>query len=105
MQQPSYVTPTELADVINELKAFMTSKLATKDEVRQLRTEVGELRTEVGQLKTEVGEIRTEVGQLKTEVGEIRTEVGQLRETVVTGFLEIKKHMEEWPNTPHPRSQ
>ena len=91
MQQPSYVTPSELADAINELKAFMTSKLATKDEVRQLRTEVGE--------------IRTEVGQLKTEVGEIRTEVSELRKTVVTGFLEIKKHMEEWPNTPHPRSQ
>ena len=70
MQQPSYVTPTELADAINELKAFMTSKLATKDEVRQLRTEVGEL-----------------------------------RKTVVTGFLEIKKHMEEWPNMPHPRNQ
>ena len=27
MQQPSYVTPIELADAINELKAFMTSKL------------------------------------------------------------------------------
>ena len=77
MQQPSYVTPTELADAINELKGFMTSKLATKDEVRQLHTEVGEL----------------------------RTEVGELRKTVVTGFLEIKKHMEEWPNTPHPRNQ
>ena len=84
MQQPSYVTPTELADVINELKAFMTSKLATKDEVLQLRTEVGELHTEVGGL---------------------RTEVGQLQKTVVTGFLEIKKHMEEWPNMPHPRNQ
>ena len=77
MQQPSYVTPTELADAINELKGFMTSKLATKDEVRQLHTEVGGL----------------------------RTEVGQLQKTVVTGFLEIKKHMEEWPNMPHPRNQ
>ena len=84
MQQPSYVTPTELADAINELKVFMTSKLATKDEVLQLRTEVGQLRTEVGQLQTEVG---------------------QLRKTVVTGFLEIKKHMEEWPNMPHPSDQ
>jgi outer membrane murein-binding lipoprotein Lpp len=65
--------------VVEALERKMTSELATKSDVDQLKTDVKQLRVDVDQLKTDVKQLRVDVDQLKTDVKQLRVDVDQLR--------------------------
>ncbi len=61
-----------LDDAVDDLAQITNSafaKMATKDDLKVIETDVGTLKTDVGTLKTDVGTLKTDVGTLKTDVG------------------------------------
>jgi hypothetical protein len=81
-----------------------TKRLATKEDLGNVRTELANVRIEVANVRTEVANVRTEVANVKSElldkIGETRTEmirwmfvfwIGQLAGTIGIVLLFLRK--------------
>lgn len=65
----SALTKEEFSETMTDLFSYLQENMATKDDIKELRTEMGDLRTEV---KGDIGSLRTE---LKGDIEHLRTEM------------------------------
>jgi soluble cytochrome b562 len=79
----------------NKLIKLLEEKFPTKGEFNGLKQDVIELKTDVGTLKQDVNELRNDVGTLKQEFKEFKHEFRILYKTVVDGFKEVSDNIEE----------
>jgi hypothetical protein len=83
--------PPELAEVVMEsLPPYRWDELATKDDVRLLRSDLDQVRSDVAVLKTDVGVLKTDVAGLKTEMAtfSIRLQESEQRMTLRAEAME-----------------
>ena len=104
--------PEEQADVVTEgIANIVAGELATKEDLRELRTEMldkfAEVRGEIaevrGELKGEIAEVRGEIAELKGEIaevrGELKGEIAELKNTVAdlkVSIADFKTSMAKW---------
>lgn len=78
----SQTLPPELAEVIMEsLPPFRWDQLATKDDVREIRTDLDLVRTDLDLVRGDLDHVKTDVATLKTEMStfSIRLEESEAR--------------------------
>ena len=115
--------PEEQADVVTEgIANIVAGELATKEDLRELRTEMldkfaevrgeiaelrGEVKGEIAELKGEIAEVRAElkgeIAELKGEIaevrGELKGEIAELKNTVAdlkVSIADFKTSMAKW---------
>ena len=68
-------------ELLNAISEMMDEKLSgIKEDVRELKEDVGILKEEVSELKEDVGILKEEVSELKEDVGILKEEVSELKE-------------------------
>ena len=72
--------PEEQADAVTESIAnIVTGQLATKEDLRELRSEMLDKFAEV---RGEIAEVRGEIAGVKGEIAEVRGEIAEVKNTV-----------------------
>jgi chromosome segregation ATPase len=72
---------------VEVFRQMLESTLATKEDIKDLKSEIGHVRDEIAQVKTElhgeIAQLRGEIGQVKTElhgeIAQLRGEIGQVK--------------------------
>ncbi len=89
--------------IAGEFSRIITEVVATKADLRELRTELkgdiaqvrAELRSEIAQVRNEIAEVKGEVAQVRNEVAQVRGEVARLE----TRIAELSNEIAELRNS------
>ena len=88
--------PDEQADILTEeIANIVTGELATKADLRELRTEMmskfAEVRGEIAEVRGEIAEVRGEIAEVRGEIAEVRGEIAEVRGEIAEVKAEVAK--------------
>jgi chromosome segregation ATPase len=79
----------ELVKTMQVSQGTMLNILA--QDVREIRTEIGQMNAQMGEMRMEMGEMSTEIGGIRAGMGEMRAGMGEMH----TGMGEMRAGMRE----------
>ena len=88
--------PEEQADAVTEgIANIVAGELATKEDLRELRTEMldkfAEVRGEIAEVRGEIAEVRGEIAEVKGEIAEVKNTVADLKVSIADFKTSIVK--------------
>ena len=96
--------PDEQADILTEeIANIVTGELATKADLRELRTEMmskfAEVRGEIAEVRGEIAEVRGEIAEVRGEIAEVRGEIAEVKAEVAkltNSIADFKTGIVKW---------
>ena len=80
--------PEEQADAVTEgIANIVAGELATKEDLRELRTEMldkfAEVRGEIAEVKGEIAEVKGEIAEVKNTVADLKVSIADFKTSIV----------------------
>ena len=96
--------PEEQADAVTEgIANIVAGELATKEDLRELRTEMldkfAEVKGEIAEVKGEIAEVKGEIAEVKGEIAEVKGEIAEVKNTVAdlrVSIADFKTGLAKW---------